>query len=951
MRMRLFGSTLAAAAALFVFSGSLTAQQGTLIGTVTNEAGATVDQAQIEVRGGAPNTGTLSDAQGRYRIALPAGSYDLIVRRVGSRTTLFENVTVRSGQTTTFDIVLSSQAEILDAVVVTASRGTGEKSTEAPATTHTISSVEIEERPVQSVVDHLRSSPGVNIISQGVQASNVVVRGFSNIFSGALHVLTDHRLAGVPSLRVNLMHFIPSNEMDLERIEVVLGPGSALYGPNTANGVVHLLTKSPLDDQGTSVTFGAGERSVYQGSFRSSHLLGNNFGVKLSGQYLQGNEWEYEDATELAARARADTSPAACLADKAIRGHDAATAQTACGRLGLRDYDIERYGFEARADWRFADDGVFVATYGRNNSSGIELTGLGAGQTIDWIYEFYQARVSKNRFFAQAYYNTSDAGQSYLIREGVPLIDRSTLFVAQAQQGVAFMDGRQDFTFGVDYYATRPETGGSINGLYESVDEMNEWGVYLQSKTALTDQVDFIAAGRIDSHSLLPENVMSPRAAVVFRPTEEQSLRFTYNRAFSTPSSLNYFLDISGGAAPGGLGPLGYTTRAFGTGPNGFGFQNDDGTLRGVRSPFNPLGPGNLMAGPSVPIFWGGAVAVLSAQVAANPALAALGPLLPILSALSPTNADLGVMLLDPISLTVQPLGPNKVIPDVPTIRESYTESFEVGWTGILDGRLKISADAYYMKKNDFVSPLLIMTPLLTLNGADIASFITGPIVGALTAQFIAGGMDPAVAAATAAATAAAAVPQIAAGMAGIPVGVVSSSEVAAQGSDLIVSYRNVGDLNLWGADLALQWFLTDEWSLTGAYSHISDDYFDADDGAPYAVALNAPRSSGNLGLAYRNVESGFTATGRVRFSNEFPAISADFVGTSCVTGGATGGLESMCVEAFQIVDVSLGYKVPNTAATLQVAVNNVFNADYRSFVGVPTIGRFAMVRVRYDLF
>ncbi len=558
MSIRFSGSILTAGLVALVFAGSAAAQQGTLAGRVTTEAGVPVSQAQIEVRGGGGSTGVLSDAQGQYRIAVAAGSYDIIVERIGSRSTRIDGVRVSAGQTTTLDIVLPSQAEILDAVVVTASRGTQEKSTEAPATTHTISAVEIDERPAQTLADHLRSSPGVDIIQHGIQARNVVVRGFNNVFSGALHVLTDHRLAGVPSLRVNLMHFIPSNGQDVDRMEVVLGPGSALYGPNTANGVVHILTKSPLDDQGTSVTMGYGERSVFQGAFRSAFLLSDDFGFKISGQYVQGNEWKYNDPTEVTARDAAVADPAACLADKTLRGWDTATATLACGRLGVRDYDIQRFGFEARADWQFDETGTVVGTYGRTNSSGVELTGLGAGQTKDWIYEFYQLRLNKDRFFAQAYYNTSDAGDSYLIREGVPLVDKSTVMVGQLQQGLAFADGRQDFTFGVDYFATRPQTGGTVNGSYEANDDINEWGVYLQSKTALTEQFDFIVAGRTDSHSLLPSNVWSPRAALVFKPSETSSLRATYNRAFSTPSSLNYFLDISGGAAPGPLGPLGF---------------------------------------------------------------------------------------------------------------------------------------------------------------------------------------------------------------------------------------------------------------------------------------------------------------------------------------------------------------------------------------------------------
>ena len=911
-------------------TAGLAAQQGTLTGAVTNtETGAPISAAQIQVFGGAQDTGTLSDNQGRYRVSLAPGSYDLVVTVVGYRTTRFDDVEIVSGQTTTFDMQLLSQAQELDALVITASRGTPEKSTEAPASTFNVSSQEISERPTQSLADHLKTAPGVDVISQGVQSTNVVVRGFNNIFSGALHMLTDHRLAGVPSLRVNLMHFIPTSDEDVDRMEVVLGPGSALYGPNTANGVVHILTKSPLDDQGTTVTLGAGERDVFQGSFRTAFLLNEDVGVKLSGQYLQGTEWAYLDAVEEQARLEAETNPAACLTDKTIRGFGSAVAQQACGRVGQRDFDIERFGLEVRTDWRFAEDGTLVGTYGRTNATGIELTGLGAGQTEDWVYDFFQARLNKDRFFTQAYYNRSDAGDSWLLRDGVPLVDKSSLFVAQAQHGFAVADGRQDFTYGFDYFATRPDTEGSINGAYEDEDDIDEWGVYLQSKTELTDMLELVVAGRIDAHSLLAENVFSPRAALVFTPAEEQSFRLSYNRAFSTPSTLNFFLDISGGAAPGSLGPLGYTTRAFGTGSDGYSFQNPDGSLRGMRSPFTPaqLGGAGQLLPADVGVMWDLLVGVLQAQGAISAGQAAQ------MSGWDPTNDDIARMLLDPNNPTVlNPLSATR-IPDVPGIAESNTETIELGWTGILEDRVKITADVYYMQKNDFVSPLQVQTPLLLLNGEDTGAFIV--------AQAIADGMSPAQAQAMAAALAPA--------LAQIPAGVVSSDDVAAQAADLIVTYRNVGDLDLWGGDLAVQAFVNDQWTVNGSYSWVSDDYFRIEGGAP--ISLNAPTHKGSLGVAYRNVRSGLTASGRARFSSGFPAESAGYVGTECVPGVVPSEFTEPCVDAFAIFDVNLGYAFPGTGATVQLAVNNVLDTGYRSFVGVPTIGRFALLRLRYELF
>jgi len=56
-------------------------------------------------------------------------------------------------------------------------------------------------------------------------------------------------------------------------------------------------------------------------------------------------------------------------------------------------------------------------------------------------------------------------------------------------------------------------------------------------------------------------------------------------------------------------------------------------------------------------------------------------------------------------------------------------------------------------------------------------------------------------------------------------------------------------------------------------------------------------------------------------------------------------------VDSSTLVDVNVGYQIPRTRATAQLAVTNLFDSPYRSFVGVPNIGRFAMLRLKYDLF
>ena len=487
---------------------------------------------------------------------------------------------------------------------------------------------------------------------------------------------------------------------------------------------------------------------------------------------------------------------------------------------------------EARADWRFVDDGTLVATYGRTSSSGIEMTGLGAAQTRGWVYDFYQARVSKNRFFAQAYYNRTDVGDSYLILDGMPLVDRSTLFVAQAQQGVSLLDDAEDLTLRIDYFATRPRSEGTIYGSYEGDEDINELGAYLQSKTALSSRLDLVLAGRVDAHSELPDEVWSPRAAIVFRPNEGQSFRLSYNRAFSTPTSLNLFLDVSGGFAPEPLGSAGYSRRAFGTGADGFSLLTPDGSLAGVRSPFNPAGAGRLLpADPAV--LWPLAVGVLQSRGAIDDQTVAL------LCSLTPSSADIGLMLLDVAAAEGTPISAAEAaLPEVPPLRESYTETLELGWTGVLHDRVAVSADIYYMSKTDFVSPLLVQTPLVLLNGQDVGAFLAVPVGEAIATQLIMAGMDPG----TAQAAAEARVTELASGIAGIPLGVVSSDEVGAQGTDLIATFRNVGDGELWGGDLSAKAFVTDEWTLSGTYSLVSKDYFRPPNAPPRLLLI--PRST-----------------------------------------------------------------------------------------------------------
>jgi outer membrane receptor protein involved in Fe transport len=556
--------------------------------------------------------------------------------------------------------------------------------------------------------------------------------------------------------------------------------------------------------------------------------------------------------------------------------------------------------------------------------------------------------MSLGRLFTQAYLNTSNAGDSFLLRDGVPLLDKSSLFVTQAQHGFNAWNERQEFTYGVDYFHTMPRSEGTINGKYEDEDVMDEWGVYGQSETALGEKVDVVVAGRLDSHSELEDKVFSPRAALVLKPSQEQTIRLTYNRAYSNPTALNFFLDLSGGRAPDAqLAALGYRLRAQGVGSTGFFFRNPDGSLRGMRSPFNPIstgGPAQFLPVDAAANFWPAAVAV-AAQGAAAAGTPLPASIVQLLSSLRPTSAQIGVSVLDPSTRAVSTVAAAS-IPDVPRTRPETSTTFEVGYQGILGGRLKLAADVWRTERKDFISPLTLRTPLLLLNGQQIGAFITPPIVAAITQQLIGQGVPEPQAQQQAAAQAAVLVPQLATGIGSVPVGVVSEPNINASGADLLVTYYNAGEVDMTGLDLAFEFFVNDEWTLGANASFVSDDWFEIEGGSP--VSLNAPKTKGSVSLGYRR--GGLSAEGRVRYTAEFPAQSAGYVGTRCITGGTGGIFEEDCVASSTLVDLSAGYQIPRSRATVQLMVSNVLDEGYRSFVGVPDIGRFALLRVKYDL-
>lgn len=936
MRIR-FYACLLAVLALVASAGAAGAQTptGTITGRITDKesqapiAGVTVQAVSPSGRAVAS---AVTDADGQFRLAnVPAGSHSLIVTMVGYQTARASSVRVLAGENSIAGMALTTEAFLLNPVVVSASKH-AEKLVEAPAAVSVVTEREIAERPTTTPVEHVRSVPGVDVITSGVQSTNVVARGFNNIFSGALHTLTDYRAANVPSLRVNFLHFLPQSNDDYSRIEVVLGPGSALYGPSTANGVLHFITKSPLDEQGTTFSVGGGEQSLFHITGRSAQKLSERFGIKVSGQYLKADEFFYRDRGEdsIGALLKPILNDTVALRRGGLFPRTASDIGVRAARIGNRDFDIKRWGADARADLRVTDALTTIFSAGITNDNSIELTGIGAGQAVDWKYSYAQVRANFKNWFAQTYVNMSDAGGTFLLRNGAPISDKSKLYAAQLQH-LARLGTMQTFTYGGDFISTNPVTNGTINGVREANDNYNEVGAYLQSETNLTKQFEIVLAGRYDKHSELDKAIFSPRAALVFKPTPEHNFRATYNRAFSTPTSLNLFLDIDGGPL-GALGPFGFRAHAQAPGREGINLHAADGSLQ-IRSPFSTGGPSPIGDPTALNAITLASIyqRQVSAIAAASPTVGGNAALVGYLRSLSndPTfGATNGLILLDP--LTNKATAFSSGIRDVAGIRESTTGTFEVGYKGLIGEKFLIAADAWWAKHKNFTSPLIAATPLVLLSPAQLVSFLIPrltPVVGAPTAAVIAQSI------------------------ARLPGGIISSAATTEAGPNLIVTYINFGTIDVSGADVSATALLSNKLQFSVTGSLVSDDYFKLPLGNANndstVVALNAPKKKGSAALTYRNLARGVNAEVRARYTNEFPANSAGYVGLACVTGDPLSG---PCVKSYTIIDLTAGYKLPFTGASLQLHVSNLFDEEYQSFIGTPTIRRLAILRLKYDL-
>jgi outer membrane receptor for ferrienterochelin and colicins len=933
----------------------LAAQTGTITGTVKDSTtGSALFGAQVTAyrsNGGVGGVVTTNES-GAFRIGnLPNDTYTLHVLHIGHAPATISGVMV-SGSTVSVDVVMG-RANMLSEIVVSTTRGAvAEKVLDAPASVSVVNTQEIETRPSLTTTDHLRSTPGVDISQGGIVQSNVVARGFNNIFSGSLLTLQDYRFASVPSLRVNVPFLATGTNEDIERIEVLLGPASALYGPNSANGVLHVITKSPFASVGTSLTLDGGTHSILRMSARHAGIAGENVGFKISGEYMRGRDFEYIDPAE------PTVFPSSAPPGRA-------------GEPNVRNFDVERFTTEGRLDLRLDQRTEAVTTVGfTKDLGGIELTGAnGAAFAKNWTYTSVQERIRRGRFFAQAFANFSNAGNdtltslrgTYLLRTGQPIVDKSRVFAAQAQHGFGFR--RSNFTYGVDYVFTNPRTGHTINGQNEDIDDVTEYGGYIQGNIPLAPKWEFVGAARLDKHSEVPGQQFSPRAALMFRPVENQNLRLTYNRSFSTPANFAYFLDLLQASNAGGSG---FDVRAVGNhgghefdrSCSGAGFGSF--CMRSVYTGDTPV-PASASAAyqglitARAPAIQAGVQSALSANPQLAPNAAALAAaIVNGLKAATPTNADLAThvaYLLAPSTI----LSPEQ-LSDIGPLKAGYNNTYELGYKGLIGSKGRLSIDVWHQIRGDINPPAAVSTPSVFTDSASYYAVINANVTATLTPIFTAQGLPPAQAAGTAAAVAAQLAPVLAGQLRSAPLGTVTFADQ--NRPDVLFTYYSVSKqtVNVTGIDVGYDWMLTPVWTIAGTYSWQDKNVFNniqfsslqGGNGKPYMS--NSPKHKATLAFRYANDVRGLGAEIRGRYADAFPVNSGVYV-SDLTLNGPSGAYRYDHPPVIATLDLGVNWRVPlaTRRATISLNGTNVLNNKRRTFSGTPEIGALWLTRLSYQ--
>ncbi len=268
------------------------AQNKTITGVVKDaKSGETLIAASVIVQGTA--TGVMTDINGRYTISLDVSTpKTLEFSFLGYQ----KQTILVDGTVTQLDVALEVIVMRGQEVVVSGSR-VSETILESTATIQKMNSRDIQEVASGDFYSGLGNLQGVDVTTSSMGFQVVNMRGFNSTAPVRVVQFVDGMDNQAPGLNFPVGNMVGANDLDLESVEIISGPASALYGPSAFQGVVSMKTKNPYDYQGLSAQIKGGTRNYIDGQLRFATTLGkeNRWGIKVTGQYMRVDDWVAND--------------------------------------------------------------------------------------------------------------------------------------------------------------------------------------------------------------------------------------------------------------------------------------------------------------------------------------------------------------------------------------------------------------------------------------------------------------------------------------------------------------------------------------------------------------------------------------------------------------------------------------------------------------------------------
>ncbi len=417
-------------------------------------------------------------------------------------------------------------ADAYERVVVTASRY-GQDPLDSPSTVSILTGDDIALSGATNVPDLLRRVVGVDVMSLSAAQPDLSIRGFNREMSNKVLVLVDGRSIYKDIMVTPVWGTLPVSLHDIERIEIIRGPGSAVYGANAMTGVINIITKAPGTGEDL-VSIEVGAPGYKQGQVVVSGRTGDDgqgdTRYRFSGGFHQTGRWS-KDAVVDADSPLVSSAPDDDLSLDVVR---------ALGRI----------------DRTFSND-LYTSLSGGFTGGFTEFYVFGTLGDYALPFEsgFLRADAGYKGTHLRSFYNTFRADAApWLQYDGAR--DLTTDVVDDAvdvelEQKVEFDTGEVSHILNAGVgYRYKHTVWGYING-GDPVSQ-HHYNAFLQEQASV-GRVGLVGSLRVDRHPLVQDisKTLSPRGAAVVRVSDKTAVRLTGGTAFRAPSQMESYTQLN----------------------------------------------------------------------------------------------------------------------------------------------------------------------------------------------------------------------------------------------------------------------------------------------------------------------------------------------------------------------------------------------------------------------